>query len=115
MLITVQYSNYLNMKYDDMSTMVISYIRYDDMSKMLYDEKLTSFLSRLAIRLEVVYTSSRVRVWYLSIKIEKLIFACICFDIYPLIIVFSTIIQFAAILMSGNYLRIPTFPRAFVN
>lgn len=86
MLINVQYGIYLNMKYDDMSTMVISYIKYDDMFKMIYDEKLTSFLSRLAIRLEVVYTSSRVRVWYLSIKIEKLIFACICFDIYPLII-----------------------------
>ena len=70
MLITVQYSIYLNMKYDDMSTMVISYIKYDDMSKMFYNEKLTSFLSRLAIRLEVVYTSSRVKVWYLIVTIE---------------------------------------------
>ena len=70
MLINVQYGIYLNMKYDDMSTMVISYIKYDDMFKMIYDEKLTSFLSRLAIRLEVVYTSSRVKVWYLIVKIE---------------------------------------------
>ena len=59
------------MKYDDISTMVISYIKYDDMYKIIYDEKLTSFLSRLAIRLEVVYTSSRVKVWYLSVKIER--------------------------------------------
>ena len=59
------------MKYDDISTMVISYIKYDDMYKIIYDEKLTSFLSRLAIRLEVVYTSSRVEVWYLSVKIER--------------------------------------------
>ena len=71
------------------------------------DDLSTSFWSRFAIRLEVVYTSSRVKVWYLLI--------IIIIKVWYLLIVKFIKKNSREIIFCWKYLLIPTFPRAFVN